>query len=159
MKRHLKRSILIIPVILALMVTTAVFADQAYHSERLDISVTEAGDDAGHPVLRHGQVVNIHPNGPVNGALERYMLSGASPDTSYTVRLDVFGPGCEGIPSLAIPIAGSLDTNAQGTGHHQGYFSMTDLIPFSGATVGVMWNFVADGVDAYETECTTVVID
>ena len=51
--------------------STMVFADQAYHSERLDLSVTEDGVAAGHPELQRGQVVNIHPNGPVNGAHER----------------------------------------------------------------------------------------
>lgn len=159
MNRHLKRTILMIPVILALLVTTSVLADQAYHSERLDLTLTELGEGAGHTALRHGQVVNIHPNGPVNGALERYLVSGAKPNTSYTVRLDVFAPGCDGVVNLAIPIGGTLDTNGGGVGHHQGFFSMEDLIPFSGANVGVRWNLVAEDVDAYTTECTTVVID
>ena len=49
------------------------------------------------------------------------------------------------------------------SGHHQGFFSMEALIPFSGATLGVIWNLEIEPgpppVDAYTTECTTVVID
>jgi hypothetical protein len=61
-----------------LTVSTTVVADQVYHSERLPFALTDAGLLAGHPELRSGQVVNIHPNGPVNGALERYMIKAPS---------------------------------------------------------------------------------
>ena len=162
MKRYLKRMILVVPILLVLLVPVSVLADQAYHSERLDFTLTANGDANGHPALRHGQVVNIHPNGPVNGAFERYMVSGAKSDTSYTVRLDVFGFvdgfGCDGTLDLQIP-TGALETNSRGSGHHQAFFSPTDLEGFSGRTLGVIWNLEAGGVDAYATQCTTVVID
>jgi hypothetical protein len=159
MKRYLKRIILVVPVLLVLLVPVSVLADQAYHSERLDLTLTANGDANGHPALRHGQVVNIHPNGPVNGALERYMVSGAMSDTSYNVRIEVFLPGCLVSAGDPIDIPGVLETNGRGVGQHQGFFSTEALIPFSGATLGVIWNLEAGGVDAYATECTTVVID
>lgn len=162
MKRYLNRTILAVPILLALLVSTTVLADRAYHSERLDFTLTAAGDADGHPELRHGQVVNIHPNGPVVGALERYMVSGAMPNTIYKVRLDVFGIvdelGCDGTLDLQLP-TGELETNGGGVGHHQAFFGPTDIGGFSGLTLGVIWNLEAGGVDAYNTACTTVVID
>ena len=55
-------------------------ANGTYHSERLSFS---GGSD---PAF-HGQVVNIHANGPVNGALERYQVVGAAPSTDYEVLI------------------------------------------------------------------------
>src|SRR5574341_1042473 len=101
-------------VALLLTLSTTVVADQVYHSERLPLALTDAGVFVGHPELRSGQVVNIHPNGPVNGALERYMINGALPNTGYQVVLQVFTSSiCGGVPALLIPTA-ILETNAQG---------------------------------------------
>ena len=135
-----------------------VLADQVYHSERLPFSLTGDGAAAGHPALRSGHVINIHPNGPVNGALERYMVNGASPNTDYDVVLEAFGGGCGG-GSLFVLTTTTLETNQKGNAHGQGFFSPADLAPLSGATVGAQWTLVAGGVGAYQTACTTVVID
>ena len=136
----------------------AVVADQAYHTERLDFDLTAAGEAAGHPDLRHGDVVNIHPNGPVNGALERYMVSGAMPNTAYDVLLEAFAGGCGGELALSMTTT-TLDTSRAGNAHGDGFFSADDLVPLSGATLGAQWTLRADGVDAYQTVCTTVIID
>jgi hypothetical protein len=144
--------------VLAIAAATAALADQVYHSERIELELTADGDAAGHPELRAGHVVNIHPNGPVNGALERYVVSGAMPDTSYDVLLEAFGGGCGG-DSLFAMVTASLDTNANGAAHADLTLTPSDLAPLSGATVGAQWTLQAGGVDAYQTSCTTVVID
>ncbi len=133
-------------------------ADQAYHSERLPFFLTDAGAQGGHPDLRSGHVVNIHPNGPVVGALERYMVSGAKPDTGYQVLLQAFFDSCGG--TLALPLeTATMTTNGNGVAHAKFRFSAADLAPFSGATVQVWWKLVAEGVEAYTTDCTAVSID
>jgi len=49
----------------------------------------------------------------VNGALERYMINGALPNTSYQVVLQVFtSTSCDGETALLLPTA-ILETNAQ----------------------------------------------
>jgi hypothetical protein len=147
-------------VVLSLLQVPRALADQTYHSERLDFWRTAAGQAAGHPKLRSGHVVNIHPNGPVNGALERYMINGAAANANYQVVIVAFPDlGCAGTPGLSIP-TDLLETNRQGNAHGQGHFSRADIDPFSGATFGVSWTLVdEDGVVAYRTDCTVVSID
>jgi hypothetical protein len=145
---------------LLLTLSTIVGADQVYHSERLPLTLTDAGLLAGHPELRSGQVVNIHPNGPVNGALERYMINGALPNTSYQVVLQVFNStSCDGETALLLPTA-IPETNKQGNAQGQAKFSRQALDPFSGLVFGIRWTLVdPDGVVAYQTRCTVVTID
>lgn len=137
-------------------------ADQTYHSERLDFKLTVAGATAGHPALRSGQVVNIHPNGAVNGALERYMINGAKPSTSYQVEILIFAPGdsqCSGDLAFFVPTA-ILNTNKLGSAHGQGHFSRADLVPFKGAVLPVKWALLDNNkVEAYASRCTIVSID
>jgi hypothetical protein len=142
--------------VLSLLQVPRAIADQVYHSERLDFWLV----DEDHPELRSGHVVNIHPNGPVNGALERYMINGAAANANYQVVIEVFPDlGCAGDPDLSLPTA-LLETNRQGNAHGQGHFSRADIDPFSGATLGVFWTLVdEDGDVAYQTDCTVVSID
>lgn len=152
-----------LPIAIGALLLTAVlgsvaYADQVYHSERLDLTLTGDGATAGHPDLLSGQVINVHPNGPVNGALERYSIVGAKPNTSYDVMLAAYIGGCSGAPVLALTTA-VLNTNDRGVAHAAASFSADDLAPFSGATVQVQWTLVASGVQAYQTTCTTVTID
>jgi hypothetical protein len=144
--------------VLGFTAATAALADQVYHTERIDFELTADGDAAGHPELRAGHVVNIHPNGPVNGALERYLINGAMPGATYDVVLEAFGGGCGG-PSLFTMTTATLDADANGNAHGDVTFGPADLAPLSGATVGAQWTLIAGGVDAYRTACTTVVID
>ncbi|MGE0826766.1 MAG: hypothetical protein AB7G75_31310 [Candidatus Binatia bacterium] len=143
--------------ILSLLLPGFVGADKVYHSERLDFWLTEAGDLAGHPELRSGHVVNIHPNGPVNGALERYMINGAKPDTSYQVVILVSEIGCVGEPTRFSTAL--LETNRKGNAQGKAGFSPADLAGFSGQTFGVRWILEAGNVAAYETDCTIVSVD
>ena len=123
-------------------------ADSAYHSERLSFS---GGSD---PAF-HGQVVNIHANGPVNGALERYQVVRAEPSTDYEVWIQFCVDGAfADFTQTAV-----LATDARGTGHASAAFTAADLAPFSGATVVIRWVLRVDATDVYATPCTTVTID
>jgi hypothetical protein len=146
--------------VLSLLQVPLAIADRVYHSERLDFWLTAEGEAAGHPELRSGHVVNIHPNGPVNGALERYMINGAAANANYQVVILAFADlGCAGDPTLAIPTA-LLETNSQGNAHGRGRFSRAELDPFSGAVIGVYWTLEDEnGEVAYQTDCTVVSID
>jgi hypothetical protein len=133
----------------------AVSADQVYHSERLPLMATGL---EGHPDLRSGHVVNIHPNGPVNGALERYMVNGAAADTSYDVVIVVYTDATCTDVFMLLPTT-SVQTDALGIGHGQAKFTADDLLPFSGAQLFVHWELRVGEAAAYETDCTEVNID
>ena len=103
----------------------------------------------------HGQVVNIHPNGPVNGALERYQVVRAEPQTSYDVWIQFCSDGA----FADFMRTAGIVTNRQGNGHARAKFTAAQLEPFSGATVSIRWVLKSGGVIAYTTACTTVTID
>ena len=119
--------------VLILLQFPVVGADQLFHSKRLDFWLTADGEAAGHPELRSGHVVDIHPNGPVNGALERYMINGAAPNSSYQVVLQVFSLGGRGPASPPLSTA-LLETNAQGNAHSQWRFGRAETDGFSGSS-------------------------
>jgi hypothetical protein len=147
MMKALSRTLILAMV--AIMATGGVAAaDRAYHSERLSFS---GGSD---PAF-HGQVVNIHANGPVNGALERYQVVGAAPSTDYEVWIQF----CEDGGFADFTQTTVLATDARGTGHASAAFSAADLAPFSGETVVIRWVLRFDAADVYATPCTTVTID
>ncbi len=133
--------------VLALGPALTASADSVYHSERLEF----VGANADF----HGQVINIHPNGVVNGALERYQVIGAAPQTSYDVWIQV----CinEGFADF-IRTSG-IFTDRQGNGHARAKFTPAQLAPFSGATISIRWVLKTGGVIAYTTACTVVTID
>lgn len=126
----------------------AAAADGVYHSERLSFA---GGSD---PAF-HGQVINIHPNGPVNGALERYQVVRAEPSTDYGVWIQF----CVDATFEDFTQTAVLTTNRQGNGQASAVFSAADLAPFSGATVSIRWVLRVDTADVYATPCTTVTID
>lgn len=119
-------------------------ADSAYHTERLEL--TPVGAETG-----SGQVINIHANGPVVGALERYQLKKAMPNSSYEVWLLVGGAD--------FMVTATIETDAHGNGHGSARFSADELAPFSGAVLPVKWELRIGGVVAYETTTTIVTID
>ena len=138
------------------------FADKAYHTERLTLELTADGAGAGHPELRRGHVVNIHPNGPQNGAIEKYMVNGAMPDISYEVHLAAFfGAGCTGVAVFpgGFATTTTLDTNSKGNAHGEVVFPPEALAPLSGTTVYAKWTLFDGAVDAYTTVCTQIDID
>lgn len=137
-------------------------ADQSNHTTRLPLGLTPAGEAAGHPALRAGQVVNIHANGPVVFAIEDYLLNGAKPMTDYSVVIDFYAGSCEG--GFAFPFANgvTLTTDAIGDAHGQARITPEQVASFGlhNTDWGLVWTFVDDGgVAAYSTTCTDVHID
>jgi hypothetical protein len=159
-----QRSMLVLAGVFALVLTpsTAGFADQVFHTERLPFVLTAQGEAVGHPALRSGQVVDIHPNGPVNGALERYMINGAKPDTEYAVVLRIFDDvDCAGAPNPVFdPIMTTiLKTDQHGNAHGKFTFPAGAPLP-EPIFFGVFWTLKdEDGVVAYDTDCIAVGVD
>ena len=135
-------------VLLTLLVGTGTAnADRVYHTERLELTPVEGSNETG-----SGMVVNIHPNGPIVGAQERYQLRNATPNTEYEVWIVIGG-------SDFIQTA-TIHTDRHGNGHAKARFSAEDLAPFSGAVIpGLKWVLRSGGADVYETPETTVSID
>lgn len=158
-----QRSLLIFLGVFSLVLTplTGVLADQLFHSVRLSIDLTPDGAAAGHPALRSGHVVDIHPNGPINGAHERYQLIGAKPNTAYHIVLRVFTGSCAGPadPGFDPLPTVTLTTNKQGNA--QGKFDFPASAPLpTPVFFGVRWTLIDDdGVVAYDTDCITVGLD
>jgi hypothetical protein len=123
-------------------------ADAVYHSERLELTSTADSDF-------HGQVVNIHANGPVIGALERYHIVGAAASRTYAVWIQT----CDSGQFTDFIQTAVLTTDANGNGHASATFSAADLVPFSGQTISIRWVLKSGGAVVYATPCTTVTID
>ena len=147
-------------VALLLVAPRAGVADQLFHTVRLPFVLTPDGALAGHPVLRSGHVVDIHTNGPVNAAHERYLLNGAKPQTAYAVVLRIFNDNCGGTPSSLDRLKTVTLTTDQ-HGNAQGKFDFPAGPPRpTPLFVGVRWTLVdANGVVAYDTDCITVGVD
>ncbi|MDP9238942.1 MAG: hypothetical protein M3P30_16365 [Chloroflexota bacterium] len=134
----------------ALAVAGSARADSNFHTERIDL--LPVGDAA----LRSGFVVDIHANGPKVFAHERYVLVGASPDSTYQMRLQVFADtGCQ-TNILTVPTA-SLHTNAAGNASGDFFFRPADA-PHN-VTVGIIWQVTRDGSVVYQTGCIAVTTD
>ena len=137
------------------------FADQSQHTTQLALTLTPAGALAGHPALRSGHVVNTHTSGPVNFAIEDYMVNGAKPNTTYQVWLRLFGGSCAGLFLIAIPNGATLATDAQGNAHSQHKISPAEVagMGLHNKDFGIVWTLAAGSVSAYTTTCTNVHID
>ena len=124
-------------------------ADQAYHTERLEL--TGVGGAPG-----GGMVVNIHPNGPNVYAHEIYTLSHAVPG-EYQVFLNLFltSLDCSG-PTVALPTA-MLTTNATGNGRADVTFTPEDATEIRNMTFSISWTVA--GPATYVTACTVVTLD
>src|SRR5712692_267847 len=137
-----------------------VSANQVYHTQNLELTLTQAGMLAGNPVLRAGHVVNIHASGPTIGAIERYLIEGAKPNTSYNVVADVF-LSCGGTHLLQLNDT-VLMTNANGDAQGGLVFSDRTLDGVvdggSSQTIGVQWSLLSSGIAAYQTVCTTITL-
>jgi hypothetical protein len=105
--------------------------------------------------------VNIHTSGPVNFAIEDYMINGAKPNTAYDIVLLLFAGSCSG--PLAFPFANGvvLTTDAHGDAHGQAKITPEDVAAFGlhNTDWGISWSLIADGVAAYTTDCSQVHID
>jgi hypothetical protein len=157
-----QRSILALVGALALVLTpiTVVVADQVFHSQRLSFFLTEDGALAGHPELRSGHVVDIHPNGPVNAAHERYMINGAKANHTYAVVLRIFDDACDGTSSAFDMFQTvTLITNNNGNAHGKTTFP-AEIIVEPPVFVSIYWTLVDENEEvAYRTDCILVGID
>ncbi|MGA9161796.1 MAG: hypothetical protein WB297_13160 [Actinomycetota bacterium] len=120
----------------------------------------------GDQPLRTGFVENIHANGPVVFAMERYVLNGASPSTTYDVALNIWFDATCPTTVPDVPLAGiSFATNAVGNGVGKARFAPADAGPpgggLHGLTVGIVWTLsIHDTATlAYHTACTVVTLD
>ena len=136
----------------ALAAVPTAFADQVFRTSHADVyAVADAP-------LQSGFVNDIHTNGAVNGAREEYHLNGAQPNTTYQVQLLIYGDqSCSGSPFLTVPTA-TLTTNGAGNGNADTTFAAgpPNNPPLS---VGIVWQFLANGAPVYATDCVPVSID
>jgi len=138
--------------LLALVAVPAAFADQVFHTSHAAVHPV-----AGAP-LQSGFVNDIHTNGAVNAAREEYHLNGAQPDTTYQVQLVIYADqSCAGSPFLTVPTA-MVSTNGAGNGNADATFPAgpPNDPPLQ---VGIVWQFLANDVPVYTTDCVPVSID
>jgi hypothetical protein len=135
---------------------SSALADMVYHSERLPFLAT--GVD-GHPVLRSGFIVNVHPDGPVVGAIQRYTVQGARPNTEYNIIETIFEGCSAGSGQLLSLPRGTLTTDSHGNGYAEFVISAEELAPYSGLTIGASWTLEDGSLVAYRTPCTIGTID
>src|SRR4051794_38759218 len=133
----------------ALAVPAAAHADKVFHTLHAELVPVN-----GAP-LRSGFVNDIHTNGVVNAAHERYQLNGALPNTTYNVQILVylFDTTCSTAP-LVIPTA-TLATNRSGNAQGGADFPAAPSGPLAGAEHGIRWQFVGPTGVAYQTGCET----
>ncbi len=138
--------------LLAMAAVPAAFADQVFHTSHAAVHPV-----AGAP-LQSGFVNDIHTNGAVDAAREEYHLNGAQPDTTYQVQLVIYADqSCDGSPFLTVPTA-MLSTNGAGNGNADATFPAgpPNDPPLQ---VGSVWQFLANDVPVYTTDCVPVSID
>ena len=136
----------------AAFVVSPALADQIFHTTHASLHAV-----AGAP-LQSGFVTDIHTNGNVNAAHEEYQLNGAQPSTTYQVQLVIYASqGCLGTPFLTIPTV-TLTTNGTGNGNAKFVFPAgpPNNPPLE---VGIVWQFLSNGVTVYATDCVPVAID
>lgn len=148
-----KAPVVLIAVGMLLLLPTTASADSVYRSEHIQLV------PVGTQPLRTGFVENIHVNGPEVFAIERYVLNGASPATTYDVALHLWiDPACGGGFLTDIPTA-RFTTNPAGNGTGSGRFAPADADGLHGATIGIVWTVSTGGQVAYQTACTSVTLD
>lgn len=151
------RGVLVITVVacVALSTTPVVRADSTFHTEQIPLT------PAGAAPLQSGFVVDIHTNGPVNYALERYVLNGAQPDTTYQVSTQLsFDSSCSTV-AASVPDA-TFGTNAAGNGEAGSVLTVPAVLSFGlslPTTVYVTWIVTEGSSVVYQTNCTTVALD
>ena len=146
---------LVVLTLVVLAPSAPAFADQSYHSTHAPL-LTAGG------AVTQGSVVNIHPNGPVLGAIERYHIVGATPNTSYCVYWEVVGFGI--IPSgldFAHPFQLTTNTAGNATGQLQIPRSFQLANGFTDTTITVRWLIrnCATNELAFRTEFAAVHLD
>jgi hypothetical protein len=139
-------------VAVALITVPTALADQLFHTSHAAVHSV-----AGAP-LRSGFVNDIHTSGVVNSAHEEYHLNGAQPGTTYQVQLVIYpSQSCAGSPFLTIQ-SSLLTTDVAGNGNAN--FTFPAAAPNNPPLqVGIVWQFLSNGVPVYATDCVPVTVD
>jgi hypothetical protein len=135
------------------LVASTAAADQYFHTSHAELT------PIGSAPLRSGFVNDIHANGGVIAAQERYVLNGAMPNTTYTVALHLsfVDPTCT-VVNAVFPTA-TFTTNAAGNGEAGWTFNSTKPPPPPNPrTVYIRWVISSGGVPQYQTGCIPVSI-
>jgi hypothetical protein len=131
-------------------------ADAVYHSEHLDLV------PVGNAPLRSGFVQNIKAEGPTIYAHEVFVLNGAVPSATYTVRRNFFfqNPACGDDADFQSPVA-QLTTNAAGNATGDLIVIPAAIPAFLVGKHGVLWTVTdpSGAVVYYQTACTAVTLD
>jgi hypothetical protein len=137
----------------ALAIPATAQADKVFHTLHAELVPVN-----GAP-LRSGFVNDIHTNGVVNAAHERYQLNGALANTTYSVQILVylFDTTCSTAP-IVIRTA-TLTTNGAGNAEGGADFPAAPSGPLAGAAHGIRWQVLGPIGVAYQTGCETVTVD
>jgi hypothetical protein len=152
LRRHGIALVVLVLAMLPLVASTAA-ADQFFHTTHA--ALTPIG---GAP-LQSGFVNDIHTQGPVIAAQERYVLNGAKPNTTYSVTLLVSfaDPTCT-VTNLAFPST-SFTTNGAGNGEAGfTFYQASPPPPPAPQQWYIRWVVSSGGVPQYQTACIPVVI-
>ena len=152
LRRH---GIVLVALVLGMLplVASTAAADQYFHTSHA--ALTPIG---GAP-LQSGFVNDIHANGGVIAAQERYVLNGAMPDTTYSVALHLSfaDPTCT-VVNAVFPST-TFTTNGAGNGEAGFTFNSTKPPPPPNPrTVYIRWVISSGGVPQYQTDCIPVSI-
>ena len=149
-----RKPLLIVAAVVAVALTTVstALADQLFHTSHAAVHSV-----AGAP-LRSGFVNDIHTSGVVNAAHEEYHLNGAQPGTTYQVQLLIYpSQSCAGSPFLTVQTS-LLTTDGAGNGNAN--FTFPAAAPNNPPLqVGIVWQFLSNGVPVYATDCVPVTVD
>jgi hypothetical protein len=138
-----------------LILPASASADRAYHTDRIALEAVGGAQGSGF-------VVNIHPNGPLNFAQERYGLRGAEPNASYQVFLVINASAIPNCASLRIQMAADLQTNAAGNGTTPADFVFRPGgIPpcLRNTSFPIHWEVELGGSVTFQTEDIVVTLD
>jgi hypothetical protein len=153
---HKKLGVLVAAAACAAALAPPAAADIVYHSEHLKLT------SVGGAPLQSGFVENIKAEGPQVYAHEIFVLNGALPHTTYTVKRNLFpfDPSCSGANGVFTSDVGSLTTNAAGNARDDTKVTPDEVAGFEGVH-GVKWTVTrnATGALVYQTACTQVTLD
>lgn len=152
----MRRSALVAALVVAgaVLAPAGAVADGTYSSPPIILEPVD-GTSGG-----HGQVENVHANGPVVYAHEQYQLRGARPGTSYlvTLRIYVGDPSCATTP--AVLTAATLTTNGAGNAAGKRVFTPDEAAGLpKNVPHGIVWTMSAGAGATYRSGCEAVVLD
>jgi len=154
MQTILLRRLLVLGALAVLAVPASAAADQVFHTLHADLV------PVGGAPLQSGFVNDVHTNGVVYSAHERYQLNGALPSTTFqvTIHLYPFDPTCSTAP-VVFPTT-TLTTNGNGNGEAQFDFLASPTPPaLVGPTHGILWELSVGPTVVYHTACYPLKLD